>query len=230
MIKVPATIEGLPAIEQLICEGINVNATLLFGLPRYRLVVEAYISGLEKRIAQGGRIDNIASVASFFLSRIDTLIDPLLKKIIDKDGVKREVANGVLGEVAISSAKVAYQLYKEFFGTLRFKKLEREGARTQRLLWASTSNKNPDYSDLKYIEPLIGANTVNTLPPVTIDAYRDQGDPQASIEQNIEKAKLVLESLPQLCIDIDLISQQLEEEGVKKFIDPFDKLLEILSK
>src|SRR5680860_298727 len=142
LIKVPATIEGLPAIQQLINEGININVTLIFGLPRYRAVAEAYIEGLEKRVAQGKPIDNIASVASFFLSRIDTLIDPQLEEIIETDGQKKEMARTALGEVAISSARAAYQIYKEIFGSDRFKKLEEKGARAQRLLWASTSNKN----------------------------------------------------------------------------------------
>jgi transaldolase len=229
LIKVPATIEGLPAIRLLISEGISVNVTLLFGLPRYRQVAESYIEGLEMRIAQGKSINQIASVASFFLSRIDTLVDPLLEKIIGTDSKKKEIAMEALGEVAISSAKAAYQIYKEIFDSTRFKKLKEKGAQVQRLLWASTSNKNPNYSDVKYIEALIGANTVNTVPPQTIDAYRDHGDPKSSIELDIVKANRVLACLPKLGIDIDQLAQQLEDEGVSKFNEPFDKLMEVLA-
>ncbi|HEX7584669.1 MAG TPA: transaldolase [Prolixibacteraceae bacterium] len=230
LIKVPATSDGLPAIRQLISEGINVNVTLLFGLPRYREVAEAYISGLEARTAQGNPIDHIASVASFFLSRIDTLVDPLLQKIIESDSKKKEIAKVALGEVAISSARAAYQIYKEIFGSARFKKLEEKGAHVQRLLWASTSNKNPEYSDVKYIEAIIGKETVNTVPPQTIDAYRDHGDPKLRVELDIKKANQVLASLPELGINLDQVTQQLEDQGVSKFNEPFDKLMKELSK
>ncbi len=230
LIKVPATVDGLPAISQLISEGINVNVTLLFGLPRYREVAEAYINGLETRFAQGKPINKIASVASFFLSRIDTVIDPLLEKILATDIEKKEMAKIALGEVAISSARLAYQIFTEIFESKRFKKLENKDACVQRLLWASTSNKNPKYSDIKYIEALIGANTVNTVPPQTIDAYRDHGNPKSRIELDIKKATQVLENLPELGIDIDIITQQLENEGIGKFNEPFDKLMEALSK
>ncbi|MDP2337402.1 MAG: transaldolase, partial [Bacteroidota bacterium] len=230
LIKVPATTEGLVAIRQLISEGINVNVTLLFGLPRYRAVAEAYVEGLESRVAQGKPMNQIASVASFFLSRIDTLVDPLLEKIMESEDKKKEMAKEALGEVAISSAKTAYQIYKEIFSSSRFKKLEDKGAHVQRLLWASTSNKNPNYSDVKYIEALIGANTVNTVPPQTIDAYRDHGNPKLSIELDILKAKRVLASLPELGIDLDKVTQQLEDEGVSKFNEPFDKLMDALAK
>lgn len=230
LIKVPATTEGLVAIRQLISDGININVTLLFGLPRYRAVAEAYLEGLEARLAKRKPIDQISSVASFFLSRIDTLVDPQLEEIMESDSKKKEMAQEAHGEVAISNAKAAYQIYKEIFGSDRFKKLEEKGARVQRLLWASTSNKNPEYSDVKYIEALIGANTVNTVPPQTIDAYRDHGDPKLSIELGIEKTNRVLANLPKLGIDIDQVTQQLEDDGVSKFNDPFDKLMEALAK
>jgi len=229
-IKVPATTEGLIAIRQLISDGINVNVTLLFGLPRYREVAEAFIEGLEARIAEGKSIDNITSVASFFLSRIDTLIDPRLEKIAETDALKKEMAKEAIGEVAVSSARLAYQIYKEIFGSDRFKRLEEKGAQAQRLLWASTSNKNPNYSDVKYIEAVIGANTVNTVPPQTIDAYRDHGDPKLRVELHNEKAKQILASLPKLGIDIEQVTQQLEDEGVSKFNEPFDKLMDSLAK
>jgi transaldolase len=228
-IKVPATSDGLPAIQQLISEGINVNVTLLFGLPRYRQVAEAYIAGLEARAAQGKPVKHIASVASFFLSRIDSLVDPLVKKFLEPSGKKTEIAKKVCGQVAISSAKAAYQIYKEIFGSNRFKKLADKGAHVQRLLWASTSTKNPDYSDVKYIEPLIGPDTVSTVPLETIDAYRDHGDPKSRLEQDNKEANWVMARLPELGISIDKVTGQLEDEGVKKFNEPFDKLMETLT-
>lgn len=229
LIKVPATEEGLPAIRQLIAEGINVNVTLIFGVPRYREVAEAFIEGLEARLKEGKPIDNIASVASFFLSRIDKAVDPMIEKIINYDNRKKKIAEEALGEVAISSAKLAYQIYKEVFESARFKALEEKGARAQRLLWASTSNKNPMYSNVKYIEALIAANTVNTVPPKTLDAYRDHGNPKLVLEQNVRKAKRILTNLPELGINIDEITQQLEEDGIRKFNKPFDKLMEALA-
>jgi transaldolase len=229
-IKVPATMEGLPAIKQLISEGINVNVTLLFGLPRYREAAEAYIAGLEARAAQGKPINHIASVASFFLSRIDTLVDPLIEKYIKPDNEKTEIAKKVSGQVAISSAKAAYQIYKEIFGSDRFKLLANMGARAQRLLWASTGTKNPEYSDVKYLEPIIGPDTVNTVPVKTIDAYRDHGDPKSSLELNVKQADWIISHLPELGISIDNIARQLEGEGVKKFEEPFDKLMETITK
>jgi transaldolase len=228
-IKVPATSDGLPAIRQLISEGINVNVTLLFGLPRYRQVAQAYIAGLEAHAGQGKSVKHIASVASFFLSRIDTLVDPLVEKFFDSGGKQTEIARKVRGQVAISSAKAAYQIYKEIFGSNRFKKLAVKGARVQRLLWASTSTKNPDYSDVKYIEPLIGPDTVNTVPPETIDAYRDHGDPKSSLEQDVKEANWIIARLPELGISIDRVTEQLEDEGIKKFNEPFDKLMETLT-
>ncbi len=229
-IKVPATSDGLPAIRQLISEGINVNVTLLFGLPRYRQVVEAFIAGLEARTAQGKPVKHVASVASFFLSRIDTLVDPLVEKFLEPGGKKTEIAKKVHGQVAISSAKAAYQIYKDIFTSNRFKKLADKGARVQRLLWASTSTKNPDYSDILYIEQLIGPDTVNTVPVETIDAYRDHGDPELRLEQDVMEADRIMAQLPELGISIDTVTQQLEDEGVRKFDEPFDKLMAALSK
>jgi len=228
-IKVPATSNGLSAIQQLISEGINVNVTLLFGLPRYREVAEAYIAGLEARAAQGKPVKHIASVASFFLSRIDTLVDPLVEKVIDSGGNKAEIAKRVHGQVAIASAKMAYQIYKEIFTSNRFKKLTDNGARVQRLLWASTSTKNPDYSDIKYIEQIIGLDTVNTAPFKTIEDYRDHGNPKLRLEEGVKEAQWIIARLPELGIDIDKVTQQLEDEGVKKFNEPFDKLMGTLA-
>lgn len=227
-IKVPATKEGLPAIRQLISEGINVNVTLLFGLPRYREVTEAYIAGIEDRLAQGKPVNNIASVASFFLSRIDTLLDPVLEKIISQGGPKAEIAKKIIGQTAIASAKEAYQIHKEVFGAARFKQLEKQGAHDQRLLWASTSTKNPKFSDVKYVDALIAPNTIDTIPLETLEAYRDHGAPAVRIEQDLEQARSVLKQLSSLGINIDQITQQLEDEGVDKFNKPYDKLLKTL--
>jgi transaldolase len=228
-IKVPATTEGLSAIQELISEGINVNVTLLFGLPRYRQVAEAYLAGLAARVARGKPVNRVASVASFFVSRIDALADPLLDKVIAQGGDKAAMAKTLRGQVAIASAKMAYHIYKEIVCSDRFKALAAQGARAQRVLWASTSTKNPDYSDVKYVEALIGPDTVNTAPMETLDAYRDHGQPKARLEQNAEKARSVLERLPDVGINIDHVTQQLEDEGVEKFNKPFDKLLQTLA-
>jgi transaldolase / glucose-6-phosphate isomerase len=225
MIKVPGTPEGLPAIRRLIGEGINVNITLLFGLPRYREVAEAYLAGLEDLAAQDKKLDRIASVASFFLSRIDVLLDPELEKIVAAEGEKAELAAAVHGQTAIASAKVAYSIYRKIFYSDRFRALAARGARTQRLLWASTSTKNPAYSDLKYVEPLIGPETINTLPLETIIAYRDHGRPADRLADELDEARAALTALSRLGIDIDRTTQQLEDEGVEKFIQPFDRLM-----
>jgi transaldolase/glucose-6-phosphate isomerase len=228
MIKVPATREGLPAIETLISQGININVTLLFGLPRYREVAEAYISGLESRLAQGGNIDHIASVASFFVSRIDVLVDPILEKrmLMKEDG--EGIAAQAHGEVAISCAKLAYRIYKEVFESPRFRALEKKGAQHQRLLWASTSTKDPCYSDVKYVEALIGPETVNTIPLETLNAYRDHGDPRARLERGVEAAQRVLDRLSEIGIELSEVAQQLEDEGVEKFSKAYDSLIQTL--
>jgi len=228
LIKVPATAEGLPAIQQLISEGINVNVTLLFGLPRYREVAEAYLTGLETRLSAEKPVRYVASVASFFVSRIDTLLDPLLEPLVAQGGPKAVLAKKALGQVALGSAKLAYRSYKDLFGGLRFKKLKAAGARVQRLLWASTGTKNPAYSDVKYVEALIGPDTINTVPVETLNAYRDHGAPKASLEREVTEASRVLASLPELGLNLDKLTQQLEDEGVTKFTQPFDKLLESL--
>jgi transaldolase len=203
---------------------------LLFGLPRYRQVAEAYIAGIETRTAQGKPVKHVASVASFFLSRIDTLVDPLLEKVIAQGGKEADIAKKVRGQVAVASAKMAYQMYKESFGSDRFRNLAAQGARVQRLLWASTGTKNPDYSDVKYVEALIGPETVNTAPIETLDAYRDHGEPKARLEQDSEQAGWVLRQLPELGINLEKVTQQLEDEGVEKFNKPFDTLMETLAK
>ncbi len=219
MIKIPGTEAGLPAIRQAISEGININVTLLFGLERYRAVAEAYISGLEDRLAKGSSINEIASVASFFLSRIDVMVDPLLEE---------KGLGHLKGEVAIASAKKAYEIYEEVFNTERWKKLEAQGARPQRLLWASTSSKNPAFKSTKYVDALIGPNTVDTVPMETLEAYRTEGEPEDRLSQNLDEATHVLEQLQEKGIDLKDISQKLEDEGVEKFIAPYDKLLKAI--
>jgi transaldolase len=229
-IKVPATSEGLPAIRQLLGEGINVNVTLLFGLPRYRQVIEAYLAGIEDRVAQGKPVDKIASVASFFVSRMDVLVDPLLEAITAKGGERGELAKKLHGRVAVANSKLAYQIYREAFASERSKKLARRGARVQWLLWASTSTKRPDYSDVKYVDELVGPDTINTVPPATLDAYRDHGKPQVRIDEDVDQAQWVLAQLPKLGIDMDRVGQQLEDEGDRKFCEPFDHLMDTLQK
>lgn len=230
LIKVPATLEGLPAITQLISEGINVNVTLLFRLERYRAVANAYLEGLEKRLKAGKSLSGIASVASFFLSRIDVMVDPTLQKITEQGGESGVTAAGLTGEVAVASAKIAYGMYKEVFKSERFKKLADRGARPQRLLWASTSTKNPQYSDIKYVEALIGSDTVNTVPLETLNAYRDHGEPEGRLEADLEMYRDVPEKLKKLGIDLDQVTQKLEEEGIEKFNRPFDNLMKSLTK
>jgi transaldolase len=230
LIKVPGTAAGLPVITGLISEGINVNVTLLFGLPRYRQVAEAYLAGIEARLGQGQDVSRIASVASFFVSRIDALVDPLLEKRILAGGSGGGRAKQALGQVAVASAKMAYQSFKEIFKGERFQRSAQKGARPQRLLWASTGTKNPAYSDVKYIESLIGPDTVNTVPVETLDAYRDHGVPEVRIEREVQAARGILQSLAELGIDLDALTRQLEDEGVEKFNQPFDKLLSALAR
>ncbi len=230
-IKVPATQEGLPVIRQLISEGVNVNVTLLFGLPRYREVAAAYLAGLEERAASGLSLNRVASVASFFLSRIDVLVDPRLEKIMAAGGPRAEAATAFRGETAIASAKVAHcKYYQNIFESERWRALAAKGARPQRLLWASTSTKNPGYSDVKYVEPLIGPDTINTLPLETLNAYRDHGSPAPRLicPIELERAEGVLQGLGELGIDLAQLVQQLEDEGVEKFIRPYDELLRTL--
>jgi transaldolase len=219
MIKIPGTKPGLAAIRQSIAKGININVTLLFGLPRYEEVAEAYISGLEDHLAAGHSIGHISSVASFFLSRIDVLVDPML----DEKGL-----GDLKGEVAIASAKKAYEIYKRVFSGPRWEKLAAQGAKPQRLLWASTSSKNPAFKDTKYVEALIGPDTVDTVPLETIEAFRDHGIAENTLEQGLDKATEVLNKLKSAGIDIDKITQQLEDEGIDKFNKPFEKLLQAI--
>jgi len=219
MIKIPGTKPGLEAIKQSIAKGININVTLLFGLPRYEEVTEAYISGLEEHLKAGYSIKHISSVASFFLSRIDVLVDPML----DEKGL-----GDLKGEIAIASAKKAYEIYKRVFSGPRWEKLAAQGAQPQRLLWASTSSKNPAFKDTKYVEALIGADTVDTVPLETIEAFRDHGIAANTLEDGLDKATEALDRLKKAGIDIDKITQQLEDEGIEKFNKPFEKLLQAI--
>ncbi|OCX53657.1 transaldolase [Mucilaginibacter sp. PPCGB 2223] len=217
MIKIPGTKPGLAAIRKTISEGLNINVTLLFGLPRYEEVAEAYISGLEDRVSAGKSVEGISSVASFFLSRIDVLVDPML----DEKGL-----GDLKGEIAIASAKKAYEIYKRVFNSERWKALAAKGAKPQRLLWASTSSKNPAFKDTKYVEALIGPDTVDTVPLETIEAFRDHGIAANVLEDGLDKATEALDRLKKAGIDIDKITQQLEDEGIDKFNKPFEKLLQ----
>src|SRR6201746_1536105 len=226
MVKVPATPEGLPAIERLTSEGISINITLLFSQTVYREVAEAYIAGLEKYVAKGGDPSHVASVASFFVSRIDSSVDKQLDEKIAKanDPSEKERLSALKGKVAIANAKMAYQDYKRLFAGPRWEKLAAKGAKPQRLLWASTGTKNKDYSDVLYVEELIGPNTVNTVPPATLDAFRDHGTPRDSLEENVEDARHVLAELEKSGISLDDITAELVRDGVKLFADAADKL------
>lgn len=227
MIKVPATPAGLPAIETLLSEGININVTLLFATGVYVQVAEAWLSGLEKRLAGGGDIDQIASVASVFISRIDIAVDNLIEERLARTGDREEAdrLRSIAGKVAIANAKLTYQRYKELFSGPRWDALAEQGARPQRLLWASTGVKNPAYRDVLYIEELIGPDTVNTVPPATMDAFREHGEPRASLEEDIAGAHAVMDSVRQLGIPLDEITDQLLSDGVRLFVEAFDKLL-----
>jgi transaldolase len=229
LIKIPGSAEGRPAIEQMLYEGINVNITLLFSIEAYEAVAEAYVTALDRRVAEGLSVDGVASVASFFLSRIDSLVDSTIEQRLETGNLSEAGAAALRGQAAVASAKLAYRSFKRIFSGERWEALEARGARVQRVLWASTSTKNPAYPDLKYVEPLIGPHTINTMPDQTIDAFRDHGTIVAgSVEQDGESASAVMERLAAAGIDFDAITDQLLAEGVKKFIDPFDALLATL--
>lgn len=230
MIKVPATPEGLPAIEQLISEGINVNVTLLFSQEVYEQVALAYIAGVEKFAKQGGELRQIGSVASFFISRIDTAIDNQLSTHLQTSTNPEEQAllRSLMGKVAIANGKLTYQRYKQIFQGERWQALARQGAYTQRVLWASTGTKNPAYSDVLYVEELIGPDTVNTMPPATLEAFRDHGRLRASLEEDLEAAQRTMETLAQLGISMKEVTDQLLRDGVRLFAEPFEKLLKAI--
>ncbi|BCM84823.1 bifunctional transaldolase/phosoglucose isomerase [Methylobacterium indicum] len=224
MVKVPATPEGIPAIRDLTADGININVTLLFAQDAYEQVAHAYIEGLERFAAAGGDVARVASVASFFISRIDAAVDKLLDEKVAAGGDKAAL-EGLKGKVAIANAKLAYRRYKRLFAGDRWQKLAAKGAHPQRLLWASTGVKSKAYSDVLYVEELIGPNTVNTIPPATMDAFRDHGTVRASLEEGVDEAERVLADLAKAGIDLDAVARQLVEEGVQLFVDAADKLL-----
>jgi transaldolase len=232
MIKVPGTAEGLPAIRQLIGEGININITLLFAQEVYEKVAESYIAGLEDLAKRGGNLKKMASVASFFISRIDTLIDSLLNDRLKKttDASQQALLSSLLGKVAIANGKLTYQRYQRIFSGPRWEALAAKGAQTQRVLWASTSTKNPKYRDVIYVEELIGPDTVNTMPLATIDAFRDHGQPRNSLTEDVAGAQKVMEDLARAGISIKEVTDKLTEDGVKLFADAFDKLLAAVEK
>ncbi|HET6454894.1 MAG TPA: transaldolase, partial [Armatimonadota bacterium] len=219
LIKVPGTPEGAPAVEELTYVGVNVNITLLFSIESYEAVARAYIRGLEHRLEDGEPIDRIASVASFFVSRIDTAMDKQLEEKGQTD---------LFGKSAIANAKLAYQRYKEIFGSMEFHELEDQGARVQRVLWASTSTKNPRYPDTYYVDNLIGSQTVNTLPPHTMFAFKDHGDPHPTLEQNLDEAHETMRRLREIGIDFNAVTQKLQDDGVKAFQKSVDDAVKCL--
>lgn len=230
MVKIPATRAGLPAITASIAAGININVTLIFSLERYSEVQDAYMTGLEKRAAQGLPIDTIASVASFFVSRVDTKVDARLEEIIQTGGSQAETAAGVRGKAGIANARLAYASFKETIASERWQKLQALGARVQRPLWASTSTKNPAYRDVMYVEELIGPQTVDTVPPQTLVAFLDHGVVRPGSLEEVETAQPVIDCLESLGISMAEVTQQLEEEGVKSFADAFTQLMDAVEK
>ena len=227
MIKVPGTAEGIPAFQQLISEGININVTLLFAQEVYEEVAEAYIAGMAQLAASGSDVSKIASVASFFISRIDTLVDSIVEQRLkaSKEEREKDGLQSILGKVAIANGKQTYQRYLRIFGADQWKKLAAKGAQTQRVLWASTSTKNPKYSDVMYVEELIGRDTVNTVPPATLDAYRDHGRPRPSLTEDVESANRIMETVAKLGISMKQVTDKLTEDGVRLFAEAFQKLL-----
>ncbi|HZN13233.1 MAG TPA: transaldolase [Acidimicrobiales bacterium] len=223
MVKIPATAAGIPAIKQMTAEGRNINITLIFSLDRYDAVIDAYISGLAEWVAGGGDAAAVNSVASFFVSRVDTEVDRRL------DAIGSPEALGLRGKAAVAQAKLAYQLFADRFGSDRWRELASNGARLQRPLWASTSTKNPAYPDLLYVDTLIGPDSVNTLPDATIDAFVDHGVVHRTITEGVEEAAAVLEGLDRLGVDMADVGQTLEDEGVAAFVKSYDELLQALS-
>jgi transaldolase / glucose-6-phosphate isomerase len=232
MIKVPGTAEGLPAIRQLIGEGININVTLLFAQEVYEKVAEAYIAGLEDLAARGGSIKQMAGVASFFISRIDSLVDSIIDDRLKStaDAQQRELLKGLQGKVAIANGKLTYQRYQRIFSGPRWAALAAKGAQTQRVLWASTSTKNPNYRDVMYVEELIGPDTVDTMPPATVDAFRDHGRVRNSLTEDVPGAQKVMDNLAKAGISIKEVTDKLTADGVKLFANAFTKLLAAVEK
>jgi len=229
MVKIPATKEGLPAISSAIAAGININVTLIFSLERYDEVMEAYLSGLEQRLANGQPLDQISSVASFFVSRVDTKVDKLLQVLESQGGSQAELASRLMGHAAVANARMAYTRFTAIFQSQRFKHLYEHGARVQRPLWASTSTKNPSYSDILYVQELIGSQTINTMPQETLEAFLDHGVVRLTLEEGKDQAKQDLQSLSELGISMKQVTQELEDEGVAAFAKSFISLLDSLN-
>jgi transaldolase/glucose-6-phosphate isomerase len=232
MIKIPGTAEGLPAIRQAIGEGINVNVTLLFSQEVYEKVAEAHIAGLEDLAKRGGNLNKIGGVASFFISRIDSLVDSMINEKLKTttDPQQQALLKSLLGKVAIANGKLTYQRYQRIFSGPRWQALATQGAQTQRVLWASTSTKNPAYRDVMYVEELIGPDTVNTMPPATIDAFRDHGKLRNSLTEDVAGAQKVMDDLAKTGISIKEVTTKLTDDGVKLFADAFHKLLAAVEK
>jgi transaldolase len=232
MIKVPGTAEGLPAIRQLISEGININVTLLFAQEVYEKVAEAYVAGLEDLAKRGGNLKKMAGVASFFISRIDSLVDSMIddKLKTASDPQQQALLKSLKGKVAIANGKLTYQRYQKIFSGPRWDALAAKGAQTQRVLWASTSTKNPEYRDVMYVEELIGPDTVDTMPPATVDAFRDHGKVRNSLTENVPAAQKVMDDLAKAGISIKEVTTKLTTDGVKLFADAFNKLLAVVQK
>ena len=230
MVKIPSTPAGVPAIRQSLSEGININITLIFSIENYRQVAEAYLGALEERLAGGKDISRIASVASFFVSRVDVLIDKLLEDKIKatSEGAAQQQLKALEGKAAIANARLAYQEFNRLFSGPRFAALKQRGARVQRPLWASTSTKNPAYRDVLYVEELIGPDTVNTMPLTTIEGFREHGKVRLSIEDQLSEAKTQLAALADVGIHYDQVTRQLQEEGVQKFVDSFHTLFQCI--
>jgi transaldolase len=225
MVKIPATPAGVPAIEQSIADGLNINVTLIFSLRRYEEVMDAYLRGLMRRLEAGQKIDRIASVASFFVSRVDTLVDKLLDEKIASGAERKELLASLKGKAAIANAKLAYAEFRRKFSTETFARLKNHGARLQRPLWASTSTKNPAYPDVYYVEALVGQDTVDTMPPATLAAYKDHGSPELRIDRNVDDARRVMDQLADVGIGMNAVTKRLEDEGVAAFAKSFDTLI-----
>jgi transaldolase len=228
LIKIPATAEGLPAIGAALAEGININVTLMFSMAHYEAVVEAYLGALEQRARTGQPLDSIASVASFFVSRVDALVDPKLEAIARAGGPSAGLASALLGQVAIANSRQVYQRYREIFDAGRFKRLAAAGARRQRVLWASTSTKNPKYPDTLYVDNLVGPDTVNTVPPETYEATLDHGRTERTVDSDPAASLRVIEGLRTLGLEMDVLGEQLSTEGVEKFTRSFEGLLGVI--
>ncbi len=228
MIKVPGTEAGVPAIEQLLADGVNVNITLLFSIAGYERVMEAYLRGLERRAEAGGALDRETSVATFFVSRVDSSVDAALDKIIEAGGENAEKARGLKGRAAVANAKLAYARFQEIFSGERWERLAAKGAKVQRPLWASTSTKNPEYRDVIYVEELVGPHTVNTMPLNTVEAFADHGVARRSVDQDVDRARADLAALHELGIDLDDVTEKLQVEGVDKFAKSFRQMLDVV--